>query len=101
MLMILLYFKKLKGSTELINTFDTFPFSWLKVNQEKCENAGNSCQKGGEGGICEMKCIDLMKNTKEILSIYFFYNTKDYYSKTNHIKTFKFQSTKKSKNLNF
>lgn len=50
--------KKTKSALELINIFDVFLFSGLKVDKEKCETAGISVKNGVKVTLSGVEFID-------------------------------------------
>ena len=60
-----------------MNVSDTFSiYSGLKPNKSKCEIAGIGILKEVAMKLCEMECIDLIRNSVKILGIHFSYNKK-------------------------
>ena len=55
-----------------LNTFSKF--SGLKPNQKKCEIAGIGVLNGVQAALCDMKCVNLNKETVRILGVHFPYN---------------------------
>ena len=72
------FFLKDKESVKkVINLFDTFSiYSGLKPNKSKCKTAGIGALEGVSIELCGMECIDLTKNSVNILGIHFAYDKK-------------------------
>ena len=69
------FFLKDKNSIkELLNTINYFSsFTGFKQNLSICEVAGISALKGVKVAICEIKCVDFIKEAIKILRVFFSY----------------------------
>ena len=66
------FFLKIGFNKKLPNTISLFSlFSCLKPNLPKCEVARIGLVKWVKAAVCEIKCIDLIKDAIEILGICF------------------------------
>ena len=57
---------------ETLSTFSQY--SCLKPIYEKCEIAGIQALKSVKVTVCDMKCVDLCKDTIKITGVHFSYN---------------------------